>query len=722
MLDRRGVVVYRRTGGPDDIDAIDQYSRRLVGALSTTGLAARYEPGGLSAVLRGNRRPAWLLLQYNPFRYGRAGFAPGLVAAAVRLKLRCVPLAVMVHEGWVEMADPRTALIGAWQRVQLRALLRLADAVMTSTESLATEIGRAAVHVPVAANIEPQPRSPKTAREPLGLDRPIKVALLGRGHPSRALDHAEAAIAALARAHSPEKVGVLNLGADAPPLRVPPGVAVISPGAQDERELSNALSASDVVLLPLIDGVSTRRSSLMAALAHGRPVVGLIGKSTDALLADAEEAVTLTRAGDSAEFAQASVDLAGDPERMRSTGEAGRRLYESQFDWPVLARRVGEVLEGVRRPRQIVFVAGDVGKPGGMEHQSAQLVSRLLTAGYAVTVVARTCSLPEHARLRFRRVRTPRRPFALAYPAFFIAASLVAARRRGALLHTTGAIIANRADLSTVHYCHRSAVTRVDSRASRAGVLYKLNAAAAKLLSLAGERWCYRPQRTGVLCAVSNGVARELEDGFPTMRGAIRTVPNGVDLSAFAPDTEARARLRRKLRIENQASVAVFVGGDWQRKGLRHVVDALLDAPQWHLLVAGTGDSRLLVEQARDAGTATRLHILGHISETPALYAAADAFVLPTAYEAFPLVALEAAATGLPLLVTRVNGVEDLLEHGRNGWFIERDGSTIAQRLEQLRADPGSARRMGEASRSAAARYSWESMAAEYHSIYSKLT
>src|ERR1700752_1895677 len=113
-----------------------------------------------------------------------------------------------------------------------------------------------------------------------------------------------------------------------------------------------------------------------------------------------------------------------------------------------------------------------------MERQSAELVRHLIDAGHQVTVLARTCDLAEHPRLRFVRVPTPRRPATLAYPLFAVAASLLAVRRGGALLHTTGAIVFNRADVSTVHYCHRAAAGVVEgSRASRRGRLYQLNAA-----------------------------------------------------------------------------------------------------------------------------------------------------------------------------------------------------------------------------------------------------
>jgi len=733
-----GVVVHRRDAAPGAIDAIDQYARRLATALGGIGGTPRYLADGLAPLLADPGEPAWILLQYNPFSWGRAGFAPGLVRDVARLRRRTgAPLALMVHEAWIDVRDPRSALIGGWQRAQLRALLALADGALTSTQALADELGGSALHVPIGATIEPLPLAPESARARLGLDGKLAVALFGRANPARLLDHAEAAIAALAQAHGPERLAVLNLGADAPELRAPRGVAVSSPGRLDTAELSLRLAAADLVLLPLTDGVSTRRTTLMAALAHGRPVLGLHGVNTDPELAAARDALALVPAGDRDAFARTAVELTADPARLRALGATGRRLYEERYDWPVIARRVAGALERIGRSpsagdavasdarpraREVLFVAHDVGGPGGMERQSEQLVARLLDAGHPVTVLARTCALAPRAGLRFRRVPTPRRPATLGYPAFFALASLLLVRRGGRLLHTTGAIVANRADVATVHYCHRAAAARVEgSRASRPSRLYRFNAALAGVLARGGEAWCYRPGRTRLLCAVSAGVADELHACFPALADAVRTVPNGVDARAFRPDEDARGAARAQLGLAPHEPLALFVGGDWERKGLPHAVDALALAPAWRLAVAGGGDPAPLLARARGAGTEERLHLLGPVGEMPRLYAAADAFVLPTAYEAFPLVALEAAASGLPLLIARVNGVEELLAHGGAGWFVAREGEDIARRLNALGADAQLARRMGAAARAAAGAFSWEAMADGYRALYAEL-
>jgi UDP-glucose:(heptosyl)LPS alpha-1,3-glucosyltransferase len=165
----------------------------------------------------------------------------------------------------------------------------------------------------------------------------------------------------------------------------------------------------------------------------------------------------------------------------------------------------------------------------------------------------------------------------------------------------------------------------------------------------------------------------------------------------------------------------LFVGGDWQRKGLRFAIEAIAGQKEWDLLVVGSGDRSRYEDLARSLGAAGRVRLLDPTHDIVPLYQAADAFVLPSAYETFSLATHEAAACGLPLLATQVSGVEDLLEHGVNGWFISQDGSDISLRLEALADDPSRRASMGAAARASSMRYSWDSVARAYSELYARI-
>lgn len=340
-------MVYRKVEG---VDAIDEYSRRLVDALQARGVAVRYVADGMPPTRRRTADPAWLLVQYNPFSYGRWGVAPGLVGEVLAFRRRTgVRVAVSVHEAWAEAGERgrarwRSAVMGTYQRAQLALLLRAADVVMAATQALVRKVGHGAIHIPVGSNVPPLVIGRLDARQRLDLRDELVVALFGGGHPSRALEYATAAIELLATARDPRSVKVLNLGVSAPALKLSREIAVLSPGHLSAADLSVHLRATDLLLLPFTDGLSTRRTTLMAGLAHGLPVMSLRGAGTDDVLADSREALTLTPIGDIDAFAHAALQLVNDPECLRRSGEAGLALYATHFDWPVTARRVAAAM------------------------------------------------------------------------------------------------------------------------------------------------------------------------------------------------------------------------------------------------------------------------------------------------------------------------------------------------------------------------------------------
>jgi glycosyltransferase involved in cell wall biosynthesis len=365
----------------------------------------------------------------------------------------------------------------------------------------------------------------------------------------------------------------------------------------------------------------------------------------------------------------------------------------------------------------------DVQAVGGMERQLTELIQGLLRRGWRVTVVSRTLHLEPTPALRWLRVRGPARPFALAYPWFFLAAALKLRRAEPGVLHSTGAIVLRRVDVSTVHFCHAAARTGAPlARVSRASLPYRLNAATVARMSPWAERWRYMPRNSRLLVGVSAGVSREVEELLPHTRGRVRTVHNGVDTDVFRPARGPEERVHDAVGPSDGRLVALFVGGEWERKGLRFAIEAIARSPRWRLAVVGSGDVERYERVAAELGAGDRVRFHPPVVDVDAVYRAADAFLLPTAYETFSLVTYEAAGSGLPLLVTKVNGVEELLVDGQNGWFMTRDASAIAGRLDALADHPGLRERFGRAAREASLRFTWDAMVDAYVSIYGELS
>jgi glycosyltransferase involved in cell wall biosynthesis len=324
---------------PGDLNVFRGVSERLAESLEDLGHTV-----DIVQWLRGLRRYDVVLLQYNPFLYGRRGFAPWLVAELynVRRGPNRPRIVLYVHEPFVPMRGWRWTLMGLWQRAQLFALIVVADLTLVSiqrwTELLARwPTRRRVVHFPVGSSL------PAAAARRGGNGQRFVVATLAAGDPSRRSDLVHAALASLADEGHPVELLVLGAGAQAPG-DVPQGVTVRVPGPLDYRTLAELLAAVDLFLAPFLDGVSTRRTSMMAALQHGLPVLGTDGRLTDDVLRDARGALRLVSTTDQTGFAAAAVALAGDDEVRAKLGVAGRLLYEEQFDWPVLATRFVEIV------------------------------------------------------------------------------------------------------------------------------------------------------------------------------------------------------------------------------------------------------------------------------------------------------------------------------------------------------------------------------------------
>jgi glycosyltransferase involved in cell wall biosynthesis len=370
-------------------------------------------------------------------------------------------------------------------------------------------------------------------------------------------------------------------------------------------------------------------------------------------------------------------------------------------------------------PKEVTIVAQDIGPVGGMERQLTELIKGLRRLGYQITVIARTCDLELDEGIEFHRIRGPRRPFVIAYPWFMLAGSLVVRRRRRGLVQATGAIVFNRVDSMAIHYCHQAGV----STPSRGTRLFHWHAKMAEMSKRMAERMCLRPGRVTAIVCVSPGVAQEIQDHYPRMGSSVVTIPNGVDTELFSPGLRAAeaSSLRVRLGIPNERLVAAFVGGEWQRKGLAAVIAALVEAPMWTLVVAGSGDEHSYRELAEELGVSESVRWLGVVRDMPVIYELADAFVLPSSYETFSLVTYEAASSGLPLLATPVNGVRDLLRDGENGLFIDQDSASVAAGLMLLAQDPALRVRMGENAREAALGFGWEVMVTKHEEIYLRL-
>jgi UDP-glucose:(heptosyl)LPS alpha-1,3-glucosyltransferase len=139
------------------------------------------------------------------------------------------------------------------------------------------------------------------------------------------------------------------------------------------------------------------------------------------------------------------------------------------------------------------------------------------------------------------------------------------------------------------------------------------------------------------------------------------------------------------------------------------------------LLVVGDDTVAPFKRLAEELGVGERVIFAGARRDLPAIYAAADALVLPSSYETFALVCVEAMASGLPVLASPVGGIEDYLRDGQNGFHIQHDPTEIAAKLDRLLCDPELHARVRKAGLATAQDYSWQKIARKYLVMFDEL-
>jgi len=226
--------------------------------------------------------------------------------------------------------------------------------------------------------------------------------------------------------------------------------------------------------------------------------------------------------------------------------------------------------------------------------------------------------------------------------------------------------------------------------------------------------------RAAAMLAVGAHLADDMAElGFA--RDKISVHYTGLDHHLFRPldRQESRRRLNRELGLSLPEGVPVLatVGALIARKGQLHVLRALARLPGAHLLLAGTGPDRPVLEQfAREAGLSPRVHFLGSLDHhlLPVVLSAADAMVLPSSSEGLANAWVEALACGTPLVVTDTGGARELMTNPNAGLIVPREADHIARAIRSLLASPPAR----EAVTACAARFSWDANAAALAGIY----
>ena len=224
------------------------------------------------------------------------------------------------------------------------------------------------------------------------------------------------------------------------------------------------------------------------------------------------------------------------------------------------------------------------------------------------------------------------------------------------------------------------------------------------------------------LVAANEGERAYFVDEYGASPERVAAIPCGVDTDLFRPGQVADARARLGLA---PGPLLLYVGRIAPIKGLHTLLDAVVRLtaarPALRLLVVGgdadepvDGHERALREQIEALGLGPAVHFVGAQPQERLrdFYLAADALVLPSYYESFGMVALEAMACGTPVIASRVGGLTTTVRDGVTGFLVrEGDVTALAERVEHVLGDPDVAWRVGREGVAWAAQHRWPCVA-----------
>lgn len=355
---------------------------------------------------------------------------------------------------------------------------------------------------------------------------------------------------------------------------------------------------------------------------------------------------------------------------------------------------------------RIALTYPDVTLAGGVERSLVECANELVNGGHEVHVFASRWQ-PGVLRTEVRRHQVPirRRPDALAATQYRRRAAK-ALEDAGPMAHGAFSALSPLGGVFWVPSVHRVAYDLALSRRGfGAGLVQRLNPYHRLRLEL--ERQILSPGGYSHLLAAADGVKADVVERYGVPEEDVTVQPLGFDPVAFSP-----AR-RRSLRAEARASlgyrdgdrVVVFVANELERKGF----DTLLQA------AALVGDVELLVVGNVDVSAYPDVKAVGSVGDVVEMLAAADVFALPTRYEPWGLVIVEALAAGLPVVVSRLAGASVAVRDGETGVLLDdpEDAEALADGLRRMLASGVG----DEAIAASVASLSWPSVARNYAAV-----
>lgn len=480
---------------------------------------------------------------------------------------------------------------------------------------------------------------------------------------------------------------------------------------------------------------------ILEAMACGVPVVATKIGGVLELIED-EKSGLLYAPEDVGQLTHQTNRLLNSSELRQKLSIQARKRFESDFTIEQHMFNVINTYDDLSSSKPgkkpVAIVINDLNTWGGQE-RSVLEIARYLSHEREVDLYAYTLNDPgfpdSWGRVRYHkiwpRISRPAFPRFVVFQLFTLLPLLIVSLRKKAIIHATGtcSLISDVVQVQFVHTAWHNSPKEADDK--RIGVfgIWGIYHSCLMSYNMWLERKLYRKPRKFI--ALADVVKNELLKNFGNQLEPtdIVVARHGVDSNKFHPYSEKetareeRARIRKGLGIRDNDLIALFVGA-YSRKGIVAAIHSLAKVvPQnvstgrnLYLVAVGSGDVQKYKKLSESLGVAEWVKFVSHTTNIIPYYWCGDMFLLPTLYEPFGLVILEAMACGLAPIVSKLAGGSELLEHGDSGLLIHnpKDSEEIAGYLKLLVTDDVLRISMGQQAAKVAKLRTWKQVAEEY--------
>ncbi len=385
---------------------------------------------------------------------------------------------------------------------------------------------------------------------------------------------------------------------------------------------------------------------------------------------------------------------------------------------------------------RIAVIAPGVHHQAGPARVTAALVEQLCQ-DHQVSVFSHTIGGIDLSKIKHHKVPVITRPKFLSSITWLVSSNIIFAvlsllkKRDFDIIHSVDYLF--YADVITSHFCEREGM-RLETaniiEIPRGSVWQKLKALDYRIyrsLRVFFEGREFGLNNSRALIVVSPSMKEEFVRHYGATAESIIVIPNGVDLEVFTPVNRPlyRDSIRQKHNLSPGDLVLMFAGGDWERKGVSCIIEALplLLRPDVKLFIAGSGDEKFYGQLAELKQVREKIIFVSGRVNIWEYYAASDIFVFPTRYEPFGLVIVEAMASGLPVITSKVAGAADFMNDGVDCLLLNDPGdiNQLATKIESLMSDAELRKTMGERARQTVEKLSWDSVAEKTLEVYNSI-